>query len=82
MLKKEAKQKLETVLGIYHRKKRCADVEPVFANIKNNHHFKRFKLRGKQKVSIEAGLLSLAHNLRKKCQQNQRKAMPTGRQAA
>jgi len=41
-------------------------VEPVFANIKNNHHFKRFMLRGKPKVEIEAGLVALAHNLRKK----------------
>ncbi len=73
-LKKEAKQKLETETGIYHRKKRCADVEPVFANIKNNHGFKRFKLRGKEKVTVEAGLIALAHNLRKKCQQNLRKA--------
>lgn len=81
-LKKEAKEKLQSETGIYHRKKRCADVEPVFANIKNNHGFKRFKLRGKEKVTVEAGLISLAHNLRKKCQQKLRKAMPTGRQAA
>lgn len=57
-LKKQAKQKLETDTGIYHRKKRCAGVEPVFANIKNNHGFKRFMLRGKQKVTIGTGLLS------------------------
>ena len=44
-LKKEAKERLETQTGIYHRKKRCADIEPVFANIKNNHGFKRFMLR-------------------------------------
>ena len=73
-LKKQAKEKLETDIGIYHRKKRCADIEPVFANIKNNHHFKRFTLRGKEKVTVETGLLSLAHNLRKKCSQNVRKA--------
>jgi|GEM_PF-2327755 len=47
------------------RKKRPCDVEPVFGNIKNNHHFKRFMLRGKSKA-IEAGLLALAKNLRKK----------------
>jgi len=46
--------------------KRSADVEPVFANIKNNHQFRRFMLRGKEKVNIEAGLLAIAHNLRKK----------------
>ena len=61
-----SKQKLESETGIYHRKKRCADVEPVFANIKNNHYFKRFRLRGLEKVSVEAGLLALAHNLRKR----------------
>lgn len=65
-LKAQAKQKLESSKGFYHRKKRCADVEPVFANIKNNHGFTRFSLRGKEKGNIETGLLALAHNLRKK----------------
>lgn len=52
--------------GIKHRKKRCCDVEPVFGNIKQNHGFKRFMLRGKQKVAIEWGLISIAQNIRKK----------------
>ncbi len=52
--------------GIKHRKKRCCDVEPVFGNIKQNHGFKRFMLRGKEKVTIEWGLISIAQNLRKK----------------
>ncbi|WP_343690719.1 transposase, partial [Chitinophaga sp.] len=33
---------------------------------KSNHNFKRFMLRGIEKVGIETGLLALAHNLRKK----------------
>ena len=37
-----------------------------FGNIKNNHHFKRFMLRGKDKVTVEFGLLALAQNIRKK----------------
>lgn len=65
-LKKKSNKNLLSEQGILHRKKRCADVEPVFANIKNNHQFRRFMLRGKEKVSIEAGLLAIAHNLRKK----------------
>jgi hypothetical protein len=65
-LKQQADNLLLTEQGIQHRKRRCWDVEPVFANIKNNHHFRRFMLRGKEKVSIETGLLALAHNLRKK----------------
>ena len=64
--REQARENLNSEKGIYHRKKRCADVEPVFANIKNNHHFKRFMLRSKPKVEIETGLLALAHNLRKK----------------
>ena len=38
---------LNSEQGIRHRKKRCCDVEPVFANIKQNHGFRRFMLRGK-----------------------------------
>lgn len=64
--KQQVWENLNSEQGIYHRKKRPWDVEPVFANIKNNHHFKRFMLRSKPKVEIEAGLLALAHNLRKK----------------
>lgn len=65
-LKDKAEKRLKTKKGIKKRKQRCFDVEPVFANIKNNHHFKRFMLRGIDKVNVETGLLALAHNLRKK----------------
>jgi len=61
-----AREKLNTEEGIKKRKKRCYDVEPVFGNIKSNHKFNRFMLRGKKKVNIEFGLLALAQNLRKK----------------
>lgn len=64
--KQQVKENLKSERGIYHRKKRPCDVEPVFGNIKNNHHFRRFMLRGKLKVEVEAGLLAIAHNLRKK----------------
>lgn len=65
-LKERAHQLLNSEQGIMHRKKRCYDVEPVFGNIKHNHGFKRFMLRGKKKVEIEWGLIAIAHNLRKK----------------
>jgi len=51
--------------GIAHRKQRSHDVESVFGNLKHNHHFKRFRLKGMEKVGIETGLALLAHNLRK-----------------
>lgn len=65
-LKQKADKRLKSKRGVEKRKQRCFDVEPVFANIKHNHNFKRFMLRGKSKVTVEIGLLALAHNLRKK----------------
>lgn len=62
----QAEQRLKTKRGIEKRKQRCCDTEPVFANIKHNHGFKRFLLRGLKKVNVEMGLVALAHNLRKK----------------
>lgn len=63
--KKLAREKLTSEVGVQYRKKRCVDVEPVFGNIKSNHHFKRFRLRGLQKTEVEIGLLAIAQNLRK-----------------
>lgn len=64
------KQKVRDMLmsdqGIAHRKQRPADVEAVFAAIKHNRGFRRFMMRGTEKVEIEAGLLAIAHNLLKK----------------
>lgn len=62
----KAYQLLNSEEGIKKRKKRCHDVEPVFGNIKQNHRFRRFMLKGKQKVEIEWALLAIAQNLRKK----------------
>lgn len=64
--KEEAYQLLNSETGIEKRKQRCHDVEPIFGNIKQNHGFRRFMLRGKEKVSIEWGLLAIAQNIRKK----------------
>ena len=64
-LKQQAAERLRSKEGIRKRKKRCWDVEPIFANWKQNKSFRRCRLRGKDKVSIEIGLISLAHNLQK-----------------
>jgi len=64
-LKAQAAGRLRSDEGIQKRKKRCWDVEPIFANWKQNKGFRRFLLRGKDKISIEIGLISLAHNLQK-----------------
>jgi len=64
--KEKAYLLLNSERGIEMRKQRCHDVEPVFGNIKQNHGFRRFMLRGKEKVAIEWGLLAIAQNIRKK----------------
>jgi len=64
-LRQKAHERLKTEKGIYYRKRRPVDVEPVFGNIKTNKNFKRFLLKGIDKTEIEWGLLSLAHNLKK-----------------
>lgn len=63
--KKETRENLESNKGIELRKLRSIEVETVFGNIKWNYSFRRFLLRGLEKVNIEMGLLSIAQNLRK-----------------
>ena len=64
-LKTKAKEKLESDIGKYYRKKRPTEAEPVFGNIKQNKKFKRFFLRGIENVKTEFGLIAIAHNLGK-----------------
>lgn len=44
-------------------KTRKMDVEAVIGNIKHNLGFKKYLLRGLEKVNIETGLVAIAHNL-------------------
>lgn len=64
--KQKAREDLLSEIGELKRKKRTADVEPVFAHIKSNRNFKRFTHRGLDKVELEFGLHALAHNIRKR----------------
>lgn len=64
-LKAAEKEKLLSEEGLKHRSQRPQDVEATFGNLKNNKNFKRFLCRGKDKVEVEFGLLSIAHNLAK-----------------
>jgi hypothetical protein len=65
LLKHQASERLKTEKGIYYRKRRPTDVEPVFGNIKYNKGFTRFMLKGIEKTEIEWGLLCIAHNISK-----------------
>lgn len=64
-LREKARELLRSPEGLEKRRRRPIEPETVFGNIKHNKQFKRFLLRGKEKVEIEIGLLSLAHNLSK-----------------
>ena len=64
-LKTQAKKRLLSEKGLENRRQRPVDVEAVFGNLKQNKNFKRFMLRGLEKVEIETGLLAIAMNLKK-----------------
>lgn len=63
--KRQAREQLTSEEGYALSVQRMHEPESVFGQVKNNRGFRRFLLRGLQKVSLEVGWLSLAHNLLK-----------------
>lgn len=61
----EARERLQSLEGKQYRKRRMIEPESVFAQIKHNRQFRRFLLRGLDKVNIEFSLIAIAHNLAK-----------------
>ena len=61
----QMKQKLQTDAGRAIYKMRKAIVEPVFGQIKECRHFRRFSLRGLENVKAEWKLVCLTHNILK-----------------
>lgn len=64
-LRKKARENLMSEKGLQMRSERPVEVESVFGDIKGNYGVRRFLLRGLEKVGIEWGLYSIAHNMRK-----------------
>ena len=64
-LKKQARENLNSDKGKEMRKRRGNEVESVFGDQKMNGRKRRYHLRGKKKVNLEAGLYYIAHNIRK-----------------
>lgn len=62
---KQMKQKLQSDAGRAIYKMRKAIVEPVFGQIKECRHFRRFSLRGLENVRAEWTLVCLTHNILK-----------------
>jgi transposase len=63
--KQQTKENLLSEKGLKLRGRRCAEVEQTFGQIKWNKKFIRFLLRGVPKVSVEIGIIAIAHNLQK-----------------
>jgi transposase len=64
-LEEKAKKVLLSEKGKKLKRQRNIEPETVFGDLKQNFHLKRFMLRGKEKVEVEFGLFSMAHNLNK-----------------
>jgi hypothetical protein len=56
------------------KRRRGYEVESCFGDLKMNQGFRRFGLRGKEKVKTEAGIHIICHNIRKIHFQNNKKA--------
>lgn len=65
-LKEIARRNLCSEKGKELRSRRSVEVESVFGRFKQNWAFRRFMLRGLEKINIELGMLCIAHNLTKK----------------
>jgi transposase len=63
--RRQARANLTSEEGQLLRAERSVEVETVFGHIKHNMGFRRFHLRGLEKVKTELGLVSIAHNMRK-----------------
>jgi transposase len=63
--RQQARENLSSEEGKQLRAARSTEVETVYGHLKHNQGFRRFHLRGLEKVKIEWGLVSIAHNLQK-----------------
>jgi transposase len=63
--REQARTNLLSERGKALRVQRNIEVESVFGQIKHNMHFRRFSLRGLEKVKTEWGLVCIAHNMQK-----------------
>src|SRR5690606_4368602 len=57
------KKNKKNLIQVYAQRK--VKVESVFGHIKGNRSFRRFSLRGLDKVYVEFGVVALAHNILK-----------------
>jgi hypothetical protein len=63
--RQQARENLTSDEGKKLRARRSVEVETIFGHTKHNMKFRRFLLRGLEKVKVEWGLLSIAMNMQK-----------------
>ena len=63
--RKRARDRLQSEEGDRYRSQRLVEAEAVFGQVKHNRGFRRFLLRGLEKVNTEWGFVSIAHNVAK-----------------
>jgi len=63
--RRQARANLTSEQGQRLRAARSTEVETVFGIVKHNMGFRRFHLRGLEKVKTEWGLVSIAHDIKK-----------------
>ena len=71
--KQQARQNLKSEKGIALRKQRGVEIESCFGDLKHNMGFRRFHVRGIEKVKTACGMVAMAHNLKKMYLQNLKK---------
>ena len=64
-LKAQARERLMSEKGMYHRSMRPVEPEAVFGQIKYDGGFKRFRYRGSALTSAEFATVAIAHNIKK-----------------
>ncbi len=64
-MRKRASELLTSPEGVKLRSQRPIEVEAVYGRLKHNWSFRRFLLRGIEKVKVEWGLLCIAHDIAK-----------------
>lgn len=63
--RRQARANLTSEVGQRLRAARSVEPETVYGHLKHNMDFRRFHLRGSEKVKTEWGLVSIAHNMKK-----------------
>jgi transposase len=63
--RRQARENLSSPEGQRLRAARSVEPETVYGHVKHNMDFRRFHLRGHEKVKTEWGLVSIAHNMKK-----------------